>query len=539
MSDVVESDVANAEHDMHERQASRDYRPGAVLTNKYTRTEARQRLDKLRGETSLLEFHAVAGTPRVTWDMVTQNHDTLGLLQDYANTRDEEATDIGAVLTGNKALQVDFARLNAAVAAVQREAGITVSAIKGAATPENPVDQTKPLNAEGQLGQKVGEKFGDVVVGGDKETAKEGSAKLGEMRTMVNTLMGDYDAACGDVNTTESHVKECSAKLSSATSSLTLFNLKQENKEIAGQLQAAQREAQGIADTVSMVTGLVVQCSGITGGLASAAGGGALAELKPSLDPLIGMLDAKGKEGAMGSVNDVITTVLTHTSGIAKKIANLTGKLNVNELKQMQAQKQQEGAAVTAAAEALSGAVSGYKTKLGLVNSKKRALRTALVDYGAKLDEKSKTDGTGSGDRFKILGRVMGECDAFLGQAKIVWTSIQRAKASRANANDKRDEIATTVKGSDGVDRGAGAYFITSHALDNGGVYFLVNVENITMQKLDIPGQSGQATPAEALATAESDIRRNGSMAYGMRNQLAGFMGLSVNGSPPDFTGAD
>jgi hypothetical protein len=532
-ADAVDKNVRAAERAERDEQVKPSYSPGSVLSNRYSQKEARSRLTTAQQQTAALEQHATMGTDKVTWDMVSTNHKTIDELSTYADLRDSEATDLGSLVTSQNALRKDFARLNAAVGTVMQDCGLKPSEVVKGSAPENPADHTKPLGAEGQAGQKLGEAIGDGMTGGDKVTGK--SANLAELRVLTNNAIADYHKSIADVNSSSTGVKEASSKLKASTASLTHFNLKQENKELTSELQAAQAEAKGVADSVSAVTGLVVACAGITGGLSSAAGGNALVDLKPSIEPALKAVDGKLAEGSLSTVNDLITQILLHTSGIQKKISNVTGALTKNELAQLREEKKAQGEAVAAAAAALDKAIQDHKKHVADAEARKQTMRTAVSDYGARLDAQAVKDGTGSGARFEVVGKVMGECDAFIGQCNLVWQTIKSYRSSASTAKDQRNAINEAIKGGDGHRYGLPLWWI--ELVPATTTHHLVQCENIHLgfSGSEAGGKSADVRPQDAVDSIERDVKTAGSMAYGMRGQLAVFMGLNLGGTQPEF----
>jgi hypothetical protein len=532
-SEVIDDSVNSADTDMKKAQAAKNkdgtpsYNPGRIINNTITQKDVKAKMKQVSAATSQLEFLATSGAHGIEWSQVQTNHATLGELQTYSEARDSQGTDIATLLNSNKTLEQDYARMSTAVNTAMTQLGIDPKVVKGNA-PDNPADPTKPLSNDAQTGQKIGEAIGNTSSLGDKKTGKDGVST--EALKAANDAITQYNQSANKVNESEVGVKSAMASVKGAAASLAIFNIGKEKGEIADKLKAAQAEAADIRDTVSHCTSLAISCLGITGGLMSVVKGGELLAAKPDIDPLLKEAEKMGKEKSIASVNDLISTILTDATGIQQKISNLTGQLNIKEAEELKAQKEKEGAAVTKAAAEMQKALLTYKDALTDMDAKKKTMRATITKYGDDLDKKAKKEGTGSGDRFKVIGQVMGECDAFIGQAVVTYHSATEYESSTATANKKKDDINTGVKGGDGHEYGL-AFFTPVQ----GGDLYIVDVENIHFSGGDGSGQERDATPAEAVAKVKGDIRKMGSMAFGMRQQLAGYLGLTVAGEPPSF----
>lgn len=448
----------------------------------------------------------------VTPEMIGDNTTASVTLKEYAAAMDNEGADLGAVKNGHAVVKVDYTRAIASINAASSLYGIDLS-------------KTGTDGAKAAAAMKDG-------MGVDTKEATALSTKNADLVSQLTAKANQYNTAIGTMHEKGFGVKSASAALKGATARFRLHAIKKDMAEKQGALDSAKAKQAAIKSAVSSVT---------TAALA-VLGADKLVKFEMptmTLDAMKGRAVDQAKAAGQGGAAMLLDSVKDNLidGPITQAISDLTGlSQQIKDLSNALGELKAEGDAVNDAAVAadLEAARSKLAEELAAFDKARKEadnLKHQLRDEWQRLGQKMDQD-AGGGEKYTLMLKTVGECDAFFGQAQKVYDAIKSWQTStRKDTKDKKGAINDQNKG-----RGLKAWeFILVDPAKR--LYGMVE-HPIFIQSTAININEGQ-NPIEQCKHLKADLRTMGGSLMDYRNNLIKSLGINVPFPEVGFMTAD
>jgi hypothetical protein len=445
----------------------------------------------------------------ITPEKIGENIKTTLVLKEYAAALDNEGGDLTAIKNQQAVLQVDYTRAIASINAAASLYGIDLKSAK---------EDGARAAAAMQKGMGIDKKEAEDKAVGNKEAVSQ-----------LTNKANDFNAEMGILKSRSLDVKAQVAAMKGATAKFRVHTLTKEIPEKQAELNKAKADEAAIKSVVSSVTTAALAALGaesmVKFELPSITGEGAMKSGKD--------LASKGAQFLLDDVKEnlidgPITKAISDLTGLTHTITSLSTSLGKLTAEQEAQSDLEANAALEQARALLEKSLNDYNVARKKADNLKAQLRDEWEKLGKAMDKQS-----GGGEKYALIAKTVGECDAFFGQAQKIYDTITSwQEVTRKETSDKKENINSANK-----NQGLKAYeFILADAANR--IYGLVE-HPITISSFALNTNEGHH-PVEQAKLIKNDLRVMGTSLMNYRNNIVqNALGINVPYPEVSFLKAD
>ena len=430
----------------------------------------------------------------ITPDKIGDNVQAAVVLKKYAAALDNEGGDLTAIQNQHAVVQVDYTRALASINAAAALYSIDITKSKGD-------------------GAKAANQMADTM-GVDSKKSDQPAVKNKEAVSLLTGKANAYNTSIGKLKSHSLEVKAQVAAMKGATARFRIHTMAKEIKEKTTELNAAKQEEAAIKGVVSSVSSTALAACGAESLVA-------FSVPTPTLEGAGKQAKDLASKGAKSLFDDAKENLID--APITKAIADLTGLTQkINNLKTALGKLDKETEAqgdIAAAADVekqqflLAKSLNDYNVERKNAENLKAQLRDEWQKLGKAMDTAA-----GGGEKYTLLTKTVGECDAFFGQAQKVYDTIKGWENTRTQTKDMKGAINADTKTKSGIEMGLKAWeFILA---DPGKrIYGIVEHPIMLQSGSGINVNEGQ-NPIEQCKVIKNDLRVLGKTLMDYRNSV-------------------